>query len=57
MGPILLDDVRCTGLEYRLFSCPHRGLEVDNCGHHQDAGVICLPCKKFSACILPCMGS
>lgn len=46
-GPVLLDDVRCTGLEYRLLDCAHRGLEVSNCGHHQDAGVICFPgeCK------------
>ena len=45
IGPILLDDVGCTGFEYRLFDCPNRGMEVTNCGHHQDAGVTCLPGK------------
>ena len=42
-GPILLDDVGCLGSENRLVDCPNRGVEVDNCGHHQDAGVLCLP--------------
>ena len=41
-GPIFLDDVMCNGLETRLFDCPHRGIEVENCGHHQDAGVECV---------------
>ena len=41
-GPIFLDDMRCTGLEYRLFDCPHRGLEVSNCTHSSDAGVRCM---------------
>ena len=41
-GPILLDEVMCIGLEYRLFDCPHAGIEVDNCGHSQDAGVVCV---------------
>ena len=41
-GPIFLDDVMCNGLEYRLFDCPNRGLEVDNCVHSQDAGVVCV---------------
>ena len=41
-GPILLDDVMCNGLESRLFDCAHRGIEVENCGHSQDAGVVCV---------------
>ena len=44
-GPILLDEVKCIGLEYRLFDCPHAGIEVDNCGHSQDAGVVCVAGK------------
>ena len=46
-GPILLDDVRCSGLEYRLFDCPHNGIDVSNCGHHQDAAVMCVVGKKI----------
>ena len=40
-GDILLDDLGCTGSETRLVDCPHRGIGVDNCGHHEDAGVVC----------------
>ncbi len=40
-GLILLDDVRCTGLEFSLFDCAKSYLTVTNCGHQQDAGVVC----------------
>ena len=40
-GRIWLDEVRCSGSEVRLFDCPHNGIGRHNCGHHQDAGVIC----------------
>ena len=41
-APILLDDVRCRGLEYRLIECSNRGIEVEDCNHNQDAGVRCV---------------
>ncbi|XP_058400376.1 deleted in malignant brain tumors 1 protein-like [Diceros bicornis minor] len=40
-GPIFLDDVQCTGSETNLGRCHHRGFFIHNCGHHEDAGVIC----------------
>lgn len=45
-GLILLDDVECTGLESRLWNCGHRGLEVHDCSHYQDAEVVCRTGKR-----------
>ena len=40
-GPIFLHDVRCTGIENRLFDCPNGGIEINSCSHYSDAGVTC----------------
>ena len=38
---ILLDDVNCGGSESTIFACSHRNFRVHDCGHHEDAGVVC----------------
>ena len=45
-GQILLDNLRCTGREASLLECSHRGVNVHNCGHHEDASVTC-GCGRF----------
>ena len=39
--PIWYANVNCSGREANLAQCDHDGLEVHNCYHSQDAGVIC----------------
>ena len=38
-GPILLDDVQCTGNEQWLVNCTYN--PNHNCAHFEDAGVVC----------------
>ena len=40
-GPVLLHNVMCSGFEYRLLDCLNGGIELNSCGHSQDAGVRC----------------
>ena len=46
-GPVILNRLQCTGLEYRLFDCVHRGLIVHSCSHTKDAGVRCRTGKEY----------
>ena len=49
-GPIGLDDLNCTGTEHSLLNCSHLGVGSHNCGHFEDAGVVCRDGKCVSAC-------
>ena len=40
-GPILSDDVTCSGIETNLFDCNHTKAGARSCNHSDDVGVIC----------------
>lgn len=40
-GPIVYDELVCTGSEAELLNCHHPGLGINDCGHGEDAGVKC----------------
>ena len=41
VGAILLENLRCSGVESSLIECSHSPLNVHNCDHSDDAGVRC----------------
>ncbi|OXB82582.1 UNVERIFIED_CONTAM: hypothetical protein H355_005837 [Colinus virginianus] len=40
-GVIFLDDVQCRGNEAYIWECSHSGWSRHNCGHSEDASVVC----------------
>ncbi|XP_037830972.1 deleted in malignant brain tumors 1 protein-like isoform X2 [Kryptolebias marmoratus] len=50
---IWLDNVGCTGSETHLTNCSHNGFGIHNCGHGEDAGVICSANLKPNITISP----
>jgi hypothetical protein len=46
-GPIWLDEVLCTGREPPIGDCVHQPWGYHNCGHDEDAGVVCGQCLEL----------
>ena len=51
IGPIVLDELQCSGSEMSLFKCDHDGLFSHDCLHNEDAGVACSNSMSFQSCI------
>ncbi|RDD41199.1 Deleted in malignant brain tumors 1 protein [Trichoplax sp. H2] len=41
-GIIGFDDIQCSGNETTITKCPHRSWGISNCGHSEDAAVVCI---------------
>lgn len=40
-GRIWIDQLECTDYDTNIFNCSHNILGTHDCGHHEDAGVVC----------------
>ena len=52
--PIHYNDVACSGCEARLADCPHNAIGQHDCGHDDNAGVVCEGTNKYIAIQLNC---
>ena len=55
-GPILFDEIQCTGEEEGIQYCLHGGLKNHDCEHSEDAGVDCAGlCACFAVVLIGCV--
>lgn len=47
-GVIFLDEVQCKGNEAYVWECSHSGWSRHNCGHNEDASVVCSGMLRFA---------
>ena len=50
-GVIMLNNVNCSGKELTIFECNQSKYGKNNCDHHEDAGVTCIPRGKGNYCL------
>ena len=47
-----MDNLECTGHENSLSECEFNGWGEEDCGHHEDASVICEPGEEFRTSVV-----
>lgn len=52
VGAIWMDNVECNGTEQHIAECRRTPLDNINCGHSEDAGIVCS--GEFPTCIYAC---
>ena len=51
-GPILLNEVTCTGMEQNIAFCQHNDWYLNDCKHSEDVGVFCDSGAVFNSAII-----
>ena len=51
-GPLVLNNIGCSGTESYLLRSSHRMVGVTSCSHSEDAGVVCPTCRLCTSVIV-----